>query len=95
MRLTEAVANALHRLGELLLATGRAQEARGVASRYAQLDPLDERAHLLSMRAQKALGDLIGVEQTYRRLVELLRSELGVQPTAETERQYRDLLTRS
>lgn len=95
MRLTESVANALHRLGELLLATGQAQEARGVAVRYTQLDPLDERAHLLFMRAQKALGDLVGVEQTHRRLVELLRSELGVQPTAETERQYRDLLGRS
>ncbi len=94
MRLTESVANALHRLGELLLATEQAQEARDVALRYAQFDPFDERAYLLSMRAQKALGDLVGVEQTYRRLVELLKSELGVQPTAETERQYRDLLER-
>jgi len=94
-RLTEAAGNAFHRLGELLLLTADPEEARSVARRHMQLDPLDERAYQLCMRAQHALGDLAGVDRAYRQLTELLGDELGVPPTAETERQYLALLGRT
>lgn len=90
-RLADPIANAFHKLGEVLLATGRPEEVLLTARRALSLDALDERAHLLLMRAQHALGDLVGLELTYRRLRDLLATELGLEPTAETERQYRAL----
>ncbi len=91
--LTRAISRNLRRLCELHLAAGELEVARAVSERYVRLDPFDERAHLLNVRVQHALGDLVEAELTYRRLRDLLEREMGVAPTAETERQYRTLMT--
>ncbi len=71
--LTRTISRNLRRLCEIHLSLGEPEEARRVAERYVRLDPFDERAHLLSVRVQHALGDLVEAELTYRRLRELLR----------------------
>ncbi len=94
-RFRDSASDALYRLGDLRLALGAREEALDVARRYVAWDALDERAHLLEMRAYGALGDAAGVEKTYRTLTRVLRDELDVEPALETERLYRDLSGRA
>ena len=50
----------------------------------------DSRARVTS--SEHALGDLAGIDRAYRHLSDLLDAELGVPPTADTERQYLALI---
>ena len=44
------------------------------------------------MRAHAAQGNRVAVHEQYETLKKLLRKELGVEPAAETQRVYRELL---
>ncbi len=55
-------------------------------------DPYREDIHCLVMCAQAALGKKEAVREQYQMLQRLLKAELGVAPSAETQKTYRELL---
>lgn len=56
-------------------------------------DPYREDIHCLVMRAQAALGKREALKEQYQILQHLLQEELGVAPSAETQKTYRTLLS--
>ena len=62
------------------------------AQRILRDDSFREDVHALMMRAHAALGNRVAVRQQYEELRQLLREELGVEPTAETQRVYREVM---
>ena len=63
-----------------------------LAQQILQDDSFREDIHCLVMRAHAALGNRVAVKEQYEILRRLLRRELGVEPAAETQRVYRQLL---
>jgi LuxR family maltose regulon positive regulatory protein len=55
-------------------------------------DPFREDIHCRVMRAHAALGNRVAVKEQFDALRGLLQKELGVEPAAETERLYRELI---
>lgn len=55
-------------------------------------DSFREDIHCTIMRAHAALGNRVAVKEQYESLRKLLRAELGVEPVAETQKIYRELL---
>jgi LuxR family maltose regulon positive regulatory protein len=56
-------------------------------------DPFREDIHCRVMRAQAALRNRAAVKEQFEMLRQLLRKELGVEPAAETERIYKELMS--
>ncbi|WP_110885852.1 ATP-binding protein [Deinococcus yavapaiensis] len=71
---------------EALLARGETSEAVELAERWMDADPLAEDAHRALMRAHYDLGDRPAALRAYHRCKMLLRRELGVDPSPETQR---------
>jgi DNA-binding SARP family transcriptional activator len=55
-------------------------------------DPYREDIHCFVMRAQAALGKKEAIKEQYKMLQRLLKEELGVTPSAETQKTYRELM---
>ena len=55
-------------------------------------DPFREDVHCMIMRAHAGLGNRHAVKEQYETLRKLLRKELGVEPAAETQKVYRELV---
>lgn len=55
-------------------------------------DQFREDIHCMVMRAQAAMGNRGAVKEHYERLKRLLQSELGVEPSLETRKLYRELI---
>ncbi|HEY0379700.1 MAG TPA: BTAD domain-containing putative transcriptional regulator [Pyrinomonadaceae bacterium] len=62
------------------------------AQRILRDDSFREDVHAMLMRAHAALGNRVAVREQYEELRRLLREELGVEPTAETQRVYREMM---
>jgi len=90
VRLRGLVASAAERLAARSLADDP-HRAAAVARRAIEIDPYREEAHRLILRALAAAGDLAAAAAHYRRVVALLRDELGVDPSAETKAVYAGL----
>jgi len=73
-------------LGNDALKRGRFSEAAAMAQRMIGLDPCDEPAWELSIRARLAAGDAVGAQRELRRYGEVLARELGAEPSRELER---------
>lgn len=84
-RLHESVA-------EAALADGRPDDAIETALALLAVDPLDERAHRLHMRARLAAGDRAGAIEAFERCRSALAEELGVDPSPETAALHLDVL---
>lgn len=69
---------------EALLRSGRAEEAAERATSRVAEDAFDERAHHLRIEALLAAGRGSAAVLAYEHLAELLRSELGIAPSAAT-----------
>jgi LuxR family maltose regulon positive regulatory protein len=54
-------------------------------------DPFREDVHCMIMRAQAGQGNRHAVKEQYETLRRLLKKELGVEPSAETQKVYREL----
>lgn len=93
-RVGSATSDALLRIGELCLGMRDADGAFDAALRALGLEPLEERAHVLAMRAKHLAGDALGVERVYRDLTSTLRDELGVAPSNVTVQEYQRLSAR-
>lgn len=84
-RLRRRFADAALRLGTMHLDDGAVVEAADVARRLLSIDRLDERAHLLLMRALVAAGRHADAIRHHAVLATLFREELGIAPGPETE----------
>jgi two-component SAPR family response regulator len=56
-------------------------------------DQFREDVHCMIMRAQAALGNRAAVKEQYEQLRRVLRKELGVEPAAETQKIFKDLMS--
>lgn len=84
------------RLLEILVQAAQKNEDWGrslsLAQRILREDPFREDVHCHVMRALAAQGNRMAVREQYESLKKLLRKELGVEPAAETQRAYKQLL---
>ncbi|HUF36914.1 MAG TPA: BTAD domain-containing putative transcriptional regulator [Anaerolineales bacterium] len=79
------------KLCSLYLEEDRPDDAAAVAHRMLAEDPCWERAYQHLMRAHVRLGDHGQAARVYHRCVEILRDEMDVAPSDETEHLYRGL----
>lgn len=84
------------RILEILARTAQKSEdwARSLtlSQRILREDPFREDVHCHLMRAHAAQGNRVAVREQYETLKKVLRKELGVEPAAETQRVYKELL---
>lgn len=83
--LRERYLTALSRTTAQLHADGQPDEALLMARRWTLADPLNETAHMVTMRLLAKLGRYGAALQQYDTLVNLLAEELDVSPLPETE----------
>jgi len=91
-RLRRVLLRSLVALSEIWLAIGDANLAIESALDLLSEDPLNERGYQLLMGAHAAAGQPADAIAAYRRLRDALRSDLGTQPSPNTEAIYRALL---
>lgn len=85
----------LHMLEALVVAAQKSKEwprSLHLAQQILSDDPYREDIHCLIMRAHAAQGNRVAVKEQYEALRRLLRDELGVNPAAETQKIYQQLL---
>jgi len=82
--LRSRLVQALERLIERELAAGDPRAAIAAATRLVGLDPLSESAQRHLIRAQLRAGDRAAAQRQYEACAQLLKSELGVAPDAQT-----------
>jgi LuxR family maltose regulon positive regulatory protein len=85
LRMLEALAAVAQKMQDWLRSLSLAQQ-------ILRDDPYREDIHCLMMRAHAALGNRVAVKEQYENLRGLLKKELGVEPAAETQKVYRELL---
>ena len=90
-RLGELLGECLHKLLEHYLATGAIDRGIQVALRLLAMDPLQEGVHRTLMRLYMCQDRLGSALDQYDRCRELLASQLGTRPSAETERLKKEL----
>jgi DNA-binding SARP family transcriptional activator len=91
-RLSDLYEDALVAVAEARLQAGDVGGARTAASQALGRDPLREEAHGVLIAAYGRSGSRSQVVRQYRRLCEVLRTELAVQPLPETDATYRAAL---
>jgi two-component SAPR family response regulator len=84
---------ALDALEKHYASRGEYETAVVYGRRMLDKDPLLEDVHRRMMQHYGRLRDRNGVMRQYRRLVEILADELGVEPMVETQELYRTLIT--
>lgn len=62
------------------------------AERWISLGQAPEPAYRALMQAHSSLGDMSGMASAYRRCVQILQEDLGLEPSAETQELYQSLL---
>jgi LuxR family maltose regulon positive regulatory protein len=84
------------RILEILVQTAQKSEEWSRSLSLAQVilreDPFREDVHCMVMRAHARQGNRVAVREQYETLRKLLHKELGVEPAAETQRVYKELL---
>lgn len=85
LRMLEALAVAAQKVGEW-------PRSLQLAQQILRSDPFREDVHCMMMRAHAGQGNRVAVKEQYESLRRLLRKELGVEPAAETQRMYRELV---
>lgn len=82
------VLRALGSVAHHLLQAGEPGLAADAAATIVRLDPFAEAGHALLLQAQAQLGDAGAVESAYFACADLLRTELGIRPSAQIEAAY-------
>ncbi len=85
--------NAADRLSEILAKAGPAEEVIELCQRILAQDNCWERAYRHLMLAFNHLGDRGQVARTYQRCTQMLKTELDVSPSPETEALYQELMS--
>src|SRR5262245_48886792 len=88
-RLSDLYEDALVAVAEARLAEGDVPGARAAATEVLTRDPLREEAHTVLIAAYGQAGSRSQVVRQYRRVCEVLRTELAVAPLPETDEIYR------
>jgi len=89
--LARSFESALLAAGRLQVAAGRLQAAAASFRRAAAHEPLNETAHRELMSCWARMGETARAVRHYGELVELLRTQVGVPPAAETTALFRKL----
>jgi DNA-binding SARP family transcriptional activator len=90
-RLLSLYLRAADALGGALVAHGRADEAVEICQRILARDPCWERAYRMMMQAYARQGNRPQALRAYQRCVQVLDSELGVDPSPSTRALYEQL----
>lgn len=88
---SEQFARVLAALAKLSFAEKRWATALRFANEVLRDDPFREDMHRLAMKVFNAQSKPAAVEKQYRELQDLLKRELGIEPSAETRRVYSEL----
>lgn len=64
-----------------------------LAQQILRVDPFREDIHCLVMRAHAAQGNFVAVREHYEKLRTVLRNELSIEPSAETQQLFRQLIS--
>jgi DNA-binding SARP family transcriptional activator len=91
-RLKRVCVRALEVLAQVWIASGEPHLAVETASEMVAEDGLYERGYQLLMDANARTGHPANALIAYRRLQEVLRSELGIDPSADTQRLYEAII---
>ena len=91
VRLEDLALDAMVKLGDLELQAGSSEQALAAANRAISINNLREDAHRLAIRALAAAGRRADALKRYEHLVALLKSELDVEPDANTQALVRSL----
>ncbi|NLE77412.1 MAG: hypothetical protein GX605_11760, partial [Chloroflexi bacterium] len=91
-RLRERYLSAAMALAELLFDQDELEASVGVCQSVLARDRYQERAYRRLIRCYARMGDRAAAVKSYRQCVELLREDLGLDPTPETEELYREVL---
>ena len=91
VRLEGLALDAMVKLGDLELQAGSSEQALAAANRAISINNLREDAHRLAIRALAAAGRRADALRRYEHLVALLKSELDVEPDANTQALVRSL----
>jgi DNA-binding SARP family transcriptional activator len=91
-RFGAVLVGALELTSQAATATGDSPRAVAAAEEAVQREPLRESAHRSLMAALGGAGDRAQALRAYQRLRRVLAEELGIDPSAETESAYLDLL---
>lgn len=94
-RLSDLYEDALAVVAEARLAAGDIAGARHAATLLLSRDPLREEAHGILIAAYGLAGSRSQVVRQYRRLCDILRTELSVPPLPETQAAYREAIART
>ncbi|HSW06638.1 alpha/beta fold hydrolase [Aquabacterium sp.] len=79
---------------EQLEASGQAGLAAEAAARLLVLEPLSDTGHAVLIGARAQVGDAAAVEAAYFACADVMRSELGMRPSAQIEAAYQQALVR-
>jgi TolB-like protein len=91
VRLEGLALDAMVKLGDLELEAGFSEQALAAANKAISINNLREDAHRLAIRALAAAGRRADALKRYEHLVALLKSELDVEPDANTQALVRSL----
>jgi DNA-binding SARP family transcriptional activator len=80
---------------DICLGEGQHALAAQVAREAIALEPFRESSHQRLMRCEAALGNRAEAVRVYHRCRKMLRDELGVEPSPETQAQFLKLLRES
>jgi DNA-binding SARP family transcriptional activator len=94
LRVQERLINASVEAANAGMARGETDPARKIVGRLQQLDGTNEIVLRLGLRLDHLAADTAALHRRYERFRELLKSELDVAPSAETQRVFQDLATR-
>jgi len=91
-RLRESQLGARESLAQIYASRGSLQRAVEAYQQLIALDPYREPAHRELMRCHFRLGDRVAAIKQYQTCVQILRDDLGLSPTSETEELYRQII---
>jgi DNA-binding SARP family transcriptional activator len=92
-RLRATIIDRLAQLGQLRLDDGDPAGALAAAEQAIGLDPFNEPAHRLGMKAEATLGLRQAIVERYTQLARELDTRFGLEPERETRQLYRSLLS--
>jgi DNA-binding SARP family transcriptional activator/TolB-like protein len=91
-RIGTALVSSCTKVAEAALASG-SEAARRIAEQLERIDPLDERAVCVGIRADLAAGDRAAAMRRYQRLEQRLKEQLGIVPSAQAQQLLEDTKT--
>ncbi len=83
----------LKKMAEFQFSKRRYDESLSLYRQALTFDKFDETIYQGIMKNLAAMGNLVGVKEVYNNLKAILKSELDTEPTAETIRIFKDLIT--